>query len=181
MARQVLLLRGINLGPTRRVPMADLRALLSGAGYEDVATYVQSGNIVLGSPATPAELEPAVGELISSRFGFEVPVCARSAAELATVLAHDPIPGAADEPKRYQVTFLAERAPAAAVRRLQQLAAGAERVAAHGRELYTFHPDGIARSKLARSLTAAELGMAATARNWTTVRTLAEMASRPSA
>ncbi len=79
------------------------------------------------------------------------------------------------------MTFLAERAPAAAVRRLQQLAAGGERVAAHGRELYTFHPDGIARSKLARSLTAAELGMAATARNWTTVRTLAAMASRPSA
>jgi uncharacterized protein (DUF1697 family) len=182
----VLLLRGINLGPSRRVPMAELRALLSNAGYEDVATYVQSGNVVLSSPAKPAkpakpaELESSVAELVSDRFGFEVPVCARSASQLAKVMAHDPIPGGADDPKRYQVTFLAERAPAAVVRRLEELAAGSERVAAHGRELYTYHPDGIARSKLAKALTASELGIAATARNWTTVRTLAEMASRPS-
>ncbi|HEY3774582.1 MAG TPA: DUF1697 domain-containing protein [Solirubrobacteraceae bacterium] len=181
MARHVLLLRGINLGPSRRVPMADLRALLTDAGYEDVATYVQSGNIVLESRSKPAELESRVATLISERFGFDVPVCARSAAQLVKVLEHDPIPGAADEPKRYQVTFLAERAPAAAVKKLEQLALGSERVAAHGRELYTFHPDGIARSKLAKALTAKELGIAATARNWTTVRTLAEMAFPPSA
>jgi uncharacterized protein (DUF1697 family) len=181
MARHILLLRGINLGPSRRVPMADLRALLTDAGYEDVATYVQSGNIVLSSPAQPSELESAVAELISSRFGFDVPVCARSAAQLTKVLAHDPIPGGAEDPKRYQVTFLAEPAPAAAARRLQDLAADNERVAAHGRELYTFHPDGIARSMLAKALTAKELGIAATARNWTTVTTLEEMASGPSA
>jgi uncharacterized protein (DUF1697 family) len=181
MARHVLLLRGINLGPSRRIPMAELRAVLTDAGYEDVATYVQSGNIVLESPAKPAELESSVAALICDRFGFDVPVCARSASQLAKVLAHDPIPGAAEEPKRYQVTFLAERAPAATVRNLEQLALDSERVAAHGRELYTFHPDGIARSKLAKALTAKELGIAATARNWTTVRTLAEMASGPAA
>ena len=181
MARHVLLLRGINLGPTRRIPMAELRSLLTDAGYEDVATYVQSGNIVLGSTRRAAELESEVGELIAGHFGFDVPVCTRSASQLNKVLAHDPIPGAAEDPKHYQVTFLAERAPAATVRRLEQLALESERVAAHGRELYTFHPDGIARSKLAKTLTAKELGIAATARNWTTVRTLAEMASGPAA
>ncbi len=181
MARHILLLRGINLGPSRRVPMAELRMLLTDAGYEDVATYVQSGNIVLGSPAKPAELESAVAELISGHFGFDVPVCARSAAQLKKVLSHDPIPGGAEDPKHYQVTFLADRAPAAVVRRLEELATDTERVAAHGRELYTFHPDGIARSKLGRSLAAKELGMSATARNWTSVTTLAEMASGPSA
>jgi uncharacterized protein (DUF1697 family) len=181
MARHVLLLRGINLGPSRRVPMAELRTLLTDAGYGDVATYVQSGNIVLSGDAKPAELESAVAELISSHFGFEVPVCARSAAELKKVISHDPIPGGAEDPKHYQVTFLAERAPAATVRRLEALAVESEDVAARGRELYTFHPDGIARSKLAKALTAKELGIAATARNWTTVRTLAEMASPPTA
>jgi uncharacterized protein (DUF1697 family) len=171
------MLRGINLGPTRRVPMAELRALLADAGYEDVATYVQSGNIVLSSAAEAAELEAAAAELIRGRFGFEVPVCARSASELAKVVAHDPIPGAADDPRHYQVTFLPEGAPAAALGRLEELAVDGERVVAHGRELYSFHPDGIARSKLAKSLTAKELGMSATARNWTTVLTLAQMAS----
>jgi uncharacterized protein (DUF1697 family) len=181
MARHVLLLRGINLGGKRRVAMADLRAALSDAGYEDVATYVQSGNVVLESTARPAELEPAVASLIAERFGFEVPVCARSASQLAKILAHDPIPGAAEDPKHYQVTFLADRAPAVVVHRLEELATDTERVAAHGRELYTFHPDGIARSRLGKALAVKELGMSATARNWTTVTTLAEMASRPSA
>lgn len=170
------MLRGINLGPARRVPMAELRALLSGAGYEDVATYVQSGNVVLESTAAPGELESAVSALIAQRFGFEVPVCARSAAQLAKVIWRDPIPGGADDPKHYQVTFLGHPVPAGVVRGLQALATDTERVAAHGRELYTLHPDGIARSKLARALTAKELGTSATARNWTTVRTLAEMA-----
>jgi uncharacterized protein (DUF1697 family) len=181
MARHVLLLRGINLGPSRRIPMAELRTLLADAGYEDVATYVQSGNIVLTSSDKSAALEEAVGALISERFGFEVPVCARSASELAKVLAHDPIPGGGDDPKHYQVTFLAQRAPAATVRKIEELALDSERLAVHGREIYTFHPDGIARSKLAKELSAKALGIASTSRNWTTVRKLAEMACPPAA
>jgi uncharacterized protein (DUF1697 family) len=177
MARHVLLLRGINLGSARRVPMAELRALLTDAGYADVATYVQSGNIVLASEETPVALQTAVATLISERFGFDVPVIARSAAELAAVIDHDPIPGAAEDPKRYQVTFLGEPPAADAVARLEQRATPSERVAVHGRELYSWHPDGIARSKLAVRLTAKELGVSATARNWTTVTTLQQMAS----
>jgi uncharacterized protein (DUF1697 family) len=177
MARHVLLLRGINLGAVRRVPMAELRALLSDAGYGEVATHLLSGNVVLDSPASPAKLESAVAALISDHFGFTVPVCARSSSQLAEVLARDPLPGGADDPKRYQVTFLAEPAPEATIARLQSLTTGEERLAAHGRELYTLHPDGIARSKLAKALTARELGASATVRNWATVTALARMAS----
>jgi uncharacterized protein (DUF1697 family) len=175
------MLRGINLGSNRRVPMAELRALLTDAGYQDVATYVQSGNIVLSSDESTATLESAVAALISEHFGFDVPVLGRSARELAAVLAHDPIPGAADDPKRYQVTFLATEPPDDVIAGLGERASETERVATHGRELYTWHPDGIARSKLATSLTARALGASATARNWTTVTTLAEMASPPAA
>ena len=85
--RQIVMLRGINLGPNRRVPMAELRKLFTEAGYEDVRTYVQSGNIVLGSDAKPAELEREARALISERFGFEVPVIVRTQAELATVVS----------------------------------------------------------------------------------------------
>jgi uncharacterized protein (DUF1697 family) len=175
MARHVLLLRGINLAGKRRVPMAELRGMLSEAGYADVATYVQSGNIVLSSPTALSELETAVSALITEGFGLEVPVVGRTAEELAAIVARDPIPGAAEDPKRYQVTFLAQPPPAAALERLGGLAISTER------ELYTWHPDGIARSKLAVNLTAKALGVSATARNWTTVTTLAEMASGPSA
>jgi uncharacterized protein (DUF1697 family) len=172
-------LRGINLGK-RRVPMAQLRELLTEAGYKDVATYVQSGNIVLSSRKKPATLERDVAALLEDRYGFAVPVTARSADELAAVIERDPIPGAAEQPKLYQVTFLEVAAPAAEVDRLRELAVGDERVAAHGREIYTFHPDGIARSKLANGLAVKQLGLA-TARNWRTVTTLRQMASEPPA
>jgi uncharacterized protein (DUF1697 family) len=174
--QQVIMLRGINLGPNRRVPMADLRALFGDAGYEDVRTYVQSGNVVLESTAKPAELEREAAALISERFGFDVPVVVRTARQLAAVVKHNPLGDVADNPKRYQVSFLAEKPAAAAVRGLEETAAGDERVVCHGREIYSWHPDGVARSKLATALSGKKLGIA-TARNWTTVETLLEMAS----
>jgi uncharacterized protein (DUF1697 family) len=160
--------------------MAELRALLEEAGHKDVATYVQSGNVVLSSRKKPATLETEVAQLLEDRYGFAVPVTARSEAELAAVIEHDPIPGAAEQPKLYQVTFLEVDAPAAEVKRLRELAVGDEQVAAHGREIYTFHPDGIARSKLANGLAVKQMGIA-TARNWRTVTILREMASSPDA
>jgi uncharacterized protein (DUF1697 family) len=156
--------------------MAELRALLEEHGLKDVATYVQSGNVVAESRKKPATLARELPDVLRERFGFDIPVTVRSADELAAIIEHDPIPGAADQPKLYQVTFLGAEAPEAEIERLRDLAVGDERIAAHGRELYTFHPDGIARSKLANGLALKALGMA-TARNWRTVTTLREMAS----
>src|SRR5690242_11683286 len=76
----ILLLRGINLGPHRRVAMPELRALLSDAGFSEVRTYVQSGNVVLSSDAGAAKAATEAEALIAERFGFEVPVIARTGA-----------------------------------------------------------------------------------------------------
>jgi uncharacterized protein (DUF1697 family) len=174
--RHIVLLRGINLGPSRRVPMADLRTLLTTAGYGDVRTYVQSGNVVLSAPETPAELEAEAARLISDQFGFDVPVIARSRDELAAVVALNPLREVATNPKRYQVSFLSEQLPDDVVETLQSAAVGDERLVAHGRELYAWHPDGVARSKMWNALAGKGLGAVATARNWTTVTTLLAMA-----
>jgi uncharacterized protein (DUF1697 family) len=172
------MLRGINLGPSRRVSMADLRALLTEAGYEDVRTYVQSGNIVLRGSAKPAEVQSDLQTLISARFGFEVPVIVRSRAQLAAVVKANPLGHVADDPKRYQVSFLSEKPPADLLARMEELADESERVVGRGREIYAWHPRGVARSKLWNALAAKGLGITATARNWTTVTTLLEMASQ---
>jgi uncharacterized protein (DUF1697 family) len=174
--KQVVLLRGINLGPNRRVPMAELRKLLSEAGFEDVRTYVQSGNIVLDSDLSPAELEQRCHELISERFGFDVPIVVRTGSDLAAVVKRDPLGDVADNPKRYQVSFLSEPLEKEAIEALSEVAAETERFAAHGREIYAWHPEGVARSKLWNKLAGTGLGVTATARNWTTVQTLLEMA-----
>ena len=170
------MLRGINLGPSRRIPMAELRALLADAGYEDVRTYVQSGNIVLTSKEKPAKLGRRIDEVISERFGFEVPVVVRTRDELAQVVAANPLADVADNPKRYQVSFLVKPLAADVVERLQALAVEPEAVVVDGREIYAWHPAGVARSKLWNWLAGKGLGVTATARNWTTVTTLLEMA-----
>ena len=169
------MLRGINLGPNRRVPMADLRALLTDAGYGEVQTYVQSGNVVVESTAKPAELEREAAALISERFGFDVPVVVRTARQLAAVVKRNPLGDVATEPKRYQVSFLSGKPPADVVRAMQEAAVGEERVVCHGREIYAWHPEGVARSKLWNALAGKGLGVTATARNWTTVLALLEM------
>ena len=170
------MLRGINLGPTRRVPMADLRALFDEAGFQDVRTYVQSGNVVLESTAKPAELEREAAKLISERFGFDVPVVVRTARQLAAVVKLNPLGDAAEDPKRYQVSFLTDKPGADVVRALTEGTVEPERVVFHGREIYAWHPEGVARSKLWNALAGKGLGVTATARNWTTVTTLLEMA-----
>jgi uncharacterized protein (DUF1697 family) len=174
--RQVLLLRGINLGPTRRVAMPELRALFGEAGYGDVRTYLQSGNIVVSSDGAPAQLEREASGLIADRFGFDVPVVARTRDELAAVVAADPLGDLADSPKRYQVSFLDAPLADDVAKRLRALVVEPEALVIEGREIYAWHPDGVARSKLWNGLAGKGLGVTATARNWTTVTTLLAMA-----
>jgi uncharacterized protein (DUF1697 family) len=176
MERRVVLLRGINLGPSKRVPMAELRELLSGAGFEDVRTYVQSGNVVLTSDLAPDRLERDCERLLAERFGFEVPAVVRTREELAEVVKRNPLGRVAKDPKRYQVSFLESALARPQVDELRALATPEERLEAAGRELYAWFPNGAARSKLWSKLASAGLGPKATARNWTTVTKLLELA-----
>jgi uncharacterized protein (DUF1697 family) len=172
--RHALLLRGINIGK-RRMAMPALRELLTDAGYDDVQTYVQSGNVVLTSTMSARELERAARELISGRFGFEVPVIVRTRTELARVVKANPLGDVATNDKRYQVCFLDRKLDAETADRLRGLVIEPEALAIDGREIYAWHPDGIARSKLWNAVASKSLGVTATARNWTTVKTLLDM------
>ena len=176
MARHIVLLRGINLGSRNRVAMPKLRDALEEAGFDEVRTYLQSGNIVLSSSGKPAD---AVRRMISKEFGLDIAVVTRTQAELAKVVAHDPLADVAKDPKRYQVSFCDAKPSRAVVRLIEDAAAPGERVVVHGREIYAWHPDTIARSKLWALLAGQKLGVTATARNWTTVQKLLELAGAP--
>jgi uncharacterized protein (DUF1697 family) len=172
----VLLLRGINLGPHKRIAMPALREALSEAGFEGVRTYVASGNVVLSSDALPEDVGREAERLIAQRFGLDVDVVVRTRDELAAIVALNPLGDVAVNPKRYQVTFLASELPSDTAARLESLRVEPERLVIAGRELYTWHPEGIARSKLWTRTADRSLGVVATARNWTTVTTLLAMA-----
>ena len=156
--------------------MPELRAVLGEAGFSEVRTYVQSGNVLLLSRASPAKVRKDAEALIAERFGFEVDVIVRTAEDLAEVVASNPLGEVATDPKRYQVGFLEAEPERGAVERIAELATGGERVVAVGREVYSWHPAGAARSKLWAKLAGNGLGVCATSRNWTTVTTLHEMA-----
>jgi uncharacterized protein (DUF1697 family) len=176
---RIVLLRGINVGSANRIAMPALREALSDVGFLNVRTYLQSGNIVLETQLQESELSAAVELLIADRFGLNVPALASGPAEFGEVVAANPFPDAVRDPKRFQVTFLSDAPAADGVRQLEALAAeSGERFAARGRALYAWHPEGIQQSKLATRLTPKRLGVTiATARNWTTVTTLLEMAA----
>ena len=176
MARLVVLLRGINIGSRNRIAMPALREALDEAGYEDVRTYVQSGNVVLSSGASAKQAARDVERLIADRFGLDIAVVARTRNELAKVVDRNPLARVAKDPKRYQVSFLEAKPTAKVVRELEEVATVKEKVVSIGREIYAWHPDGVARSKLWARLAGKDLGTTATARNWTTVTKLLELA-----
>lgn len=176
MARLIVLLRGINLGARNRISMPDLREALGDAGYDDVRTYLQSGNVVLTSTDSAKKVARECERLIADRFGLEIAVVTRTRNELAKVVERNPLGRVAKDPKRYQVSFLAAKPDAKLVRKLADAAVAPEKLVSIGRELYAWHPKGVARSKLWAQLAGKDLGVTATARNWTTVTKLLELA-----
>lgn len=177
MARHIVLLRGVNLGAHNRIAMPALREGLTEAGFGDVATYVQSGNVVLTSGSSADVVAREVRKAIADRFGLEIDVVVRTRSELAAIVKRDPLGKVAKDPKRYQVSFLASKPKAEIVRKLEAAAAEPERLVVQRREIYAWHPNGVGRSKLAALLAGPRLGITGTSRNWVTVTKLLELAS----
>lgn len=174
--RQIALLRGINLGSHRRVSMGALRDLLTGLGYGDVRTLLQSGNVVLTSDAVPECLQRDLESHIAGRFGVESKVLVRTRDEMADVVQRSPLREVATDPRRYQVSFLARELHPDSMRELTTVDGAPEQFVVSGREIYAWHPEGIGRSPLAKLLADGHLGVTATARNWSTVTKLLALA-----
>jgi uncharacterized protein (DUF1697 family) len=172
----VALLRGVNLGSRNKVAMADLRGLVEGLGCEDVATYVQSGNVVFKSKAAASGLAGRIEKQIADELGLTVSVVVRSKAQLAKIVAGNPFAKRSDDATKLHVTFLAKKPAAANVKALEPERFPREELRVSGTEVYLHYPDGYGRSKLTNAYLEKKLGVAATNRNWRTVTKLAELA-----
>lgn len=164
----VVLLRAVNVGGTGKLPMADLRALCESAGFDDVRTYIASGNVVLRSECTARQVQAALEQALEQYAGKPVGMLVRSAAEMAAVHAANPFANAA--PNRVVAIFLDKAPPADALDRAS--GRNGEQLALGKREIYVHYGDGMADSKL--KIPAAKSG---TARNLNTVAKLAAMAA----
>lgn len=174
--RYAVLLRGINVGRAHQVDMTRLRELLTDRGYGDVRTHLRSGNVVLDAQPDEQRLAADVEEALRSGFGLEVPVVVRTGAELAAVVAADPLPEARDDPAHYLVTFLPAAPEADRVAALPPAPDG-EGYRVVGRELYQWLPGGVLGSSLSSWKWEQLLDRTGTARNWNTVRRIAELAT----
>ena len=178
MDTRFLLLRGVNVGGHRRVPMADRRSLLGALGCEDVVTYLQSGNAVCRSDLPVGRLASVTEGALQTELGVTVRVVARSSDQWATTVSGNPLLGLDDDPTRLHVVFL-ESAPDRDRRDAlvtEATAFAPERLVVSGHDAYLHTPDGYHRAKLNHALLERRLGLAATARNWRTVVALADLA-----
>lgn len=173
----IVLFRGINVGGKKVAKMETLRAALAEAGFGSVATYIQSGNVVLTSDMKAADVATAVEKLFADTFGFASRPTVRSADAWKEMIARNPFSEGAGDHKKLHAVLL-DGAPAPdATERLQEKATATERFAIADGVLYLFTPDGFGTSKLAEALDRT-LRVPLTARNWRTVTILMEMADK---
>ncbi|MFD5914209.1 DUF1697 domain-containing protein [Streptomyces massasporeus] len=172
------LLRGINVGGSRKVPMADLRTLLADLGLGDVRTYLQSGQAVFASGHGDEEsLAGDIARAIEKHFGFGVDVIVRDHAYLRAIADACPFPAADLEPRQLHVTYFSAPVTPDRFAEIDQEAYLPEEFRLGDRALYLYAPDGLGRSKLAEHLSKPRItkGVIATSRNWNTVVKLVEM------
>lgn len=172
----IALFRGINVGGSNKLPMADLKALLADLGAADVRTYIQSGNAVFRHDGRDRDvLARRIGKAVEACHGFEPRVLVITPGQLDRAMADNPFPEAAKEGKFLHLFFLASTPGDPDREKLDSLKASTEDWRLDGDRFYLHAPEGIARSKLAAGAEKA-LGVTATARNWNTVRKLRDMA-----
>jgi uncharacterized protein (DUF1697 family) len=182
MASHVALLRGINVGGKNKVPMAELRELVTSLGHTGVTTYIQSGNVLFTTEETDtAELASALEAAIAGKFGVNSAVVVLSRAELARILGDNPY-GDEPNPKFVHVVFLGAEPSQELLDRIKAAESAAaakgsrDTITAIGKALYLHTPDGYGRSELSEALfriiPAGKKPLAVTARNWSTSTTL---------
>jgi len=172
-----VLIRGINVGGRAKLPMPTLKAGLTELGFEDVATYIQSGNAVVRTSRPRGEVPAAVERRILEDTGLAVTVMVRTHAELSRIAQRNPFLTEENEPRHLHVLFL-DTAPAkSATRRLDPDRSPPDRFHVDGKEIYLHHPNGLGRSRLSADYFERTLGVRATARNWNTVLKLVDLTS----
>jgi uncharacterized protein (DUF1697 family) len=173
--RYVALLRGVNVGTAKRVPMAGLRTLVEGLGGMDVRTLLNSGNVVFTHARTsPRSLAVRIREALASLMRVDAPVIALDAVELDAIVAENPLAGFAADLSRMLAAIPALAEQLALLAPFIRESWGREKLAVGPRAAYLWCPDGVAASRLWKAVNHA-LGGDVTSRNWDTMLKLQAM------
>lgn len=176
----ISLLRGINVGAHKRMKMQQLRACCMELGFEQIATYIQSGNLVFrAGKLSPEAVSKKVEKQIESSFGFHADVITRTAEEMKKIIASNPLlkePGT--DASKLHVVFLPGAPSTEAVKKFDSVILAPDRVRVAGSEIYFYFPNGVSGSSLWKHNLDRVLGISGTMRNWNTVNKLVAMAEK---
>jgi uncharacterized protein (DUF1697 family) len=171
------MLRGINVSGKNRIKMEELRELYESLGFENVQTYVQSGNLIFESTETDAaKISTKIEKKIERVFGFDVPVFVRTKSEFQRLIKNTPFAG--KDTTKLHVTFLSEAPTNLPIDELNAAKAKNEEFSISGKEIYLYCPNGYGITKLSNNFFERRLNVSATTRNWKTVSTLLSMAEK---
>lgn len=168
MSNYVVLLRGVNVGGKNILPMKELCLLLEGGGFENVKSYIQSGNIVLESPKNP---ERRIADLIQTHFGFTPAVVVLTESDFNLAVSNNPY---SEYEGKFVHFYFCKESPTLDLEKLKGSASATEHYELNDKVFYLHAPDGIGRSKLVPKVETC-LGVPATGRNLNTVRKLSEL------
>ena len=177
-ATYVAFLRGVNLGPNNKISMPELRAMAEDLGFTDVATYINSGNLIVSSPKKAASVEREISQGIKNTFGRPIDVTVRTPAQLKKILADNPYPDG--NPSQVTVAFLMKAPAKYAKDKVAAVAADYEPFTFAGQQVYVNYSHGIGKSKLAEKFSDI-IGVSSTVRNGLSRRwwsSVAEFAKR---
>lgn len=167
----IALLRGINVGASKRIKMDDLRRVFQDLGFAEVQTFIQSGNVIFATVTPQSELTGLIEKALLQKFGFAVNVVIRSAAELALIVSDCPF--SADKTDSAHVALLTGDSTLSNLDRLEKSKSGSEEIHLASHEIYLYLPHGFHDSKLAKGVQKAAPD--ATFRNWKTITSLLQI------
>jgi len=177
----ISMLRGINVGGSKKVKMNDLIALYESLGFVNVRTYVQSGNLIFDFPGKDvSKLQKMIETGIQKTFGFSADVLIRTVDEFRQITLRNPFLKRKDiDISKLHVTFLSSIPTIKSLDALKNMKReDADEFITKGKEIYLFCPNGYGRTKLSNNFFEKKLGITATTRNWRSVVSLLEIAGK---
>ena len=173
----ISILRGINVGGINKIPMVELKAHFEKAGFKNVTTYIQSGNVVFSADKKEINsLSEKIQQLIFKKYGFTVPVIIRAVGEMESIINKNPmLKMKGIDVEKLHVTFLSAYPSEQALDKIKAYNYKPDEFIIIDREVFISCPNGYGNTKLSNTFFENKLKVTATTRNWRTVNELVRL------
>ena len=176
--KYISILRGINVSGQKKIKMLELKSLYESLGFQNVVTYIQSGNVLFDSnEKNNDELKTNIEEAIDKKYKFHVPVEIRTKREFGNIINNSPFGPVdlAEEGTKVLVTFLSSKPDKIKISNIIKCVVSPEKLVVKGEEVYLYCPNGYGKSRLSNAFLEKKLEVGATTRNWKSVLKLYEL------